>query len=155
MAGKSLRQSLLSAGYAPSTSRAPKSNGLSAERCLAELAKLDPSADPRTLAVEARRVALRTIRALGSLSESKLLEGRHSSTVAKLWDTAERFHGSGGEAPGVGVARAFAERAAEMRIVLDELDRRGLLGATTPGVEATTPGPVVDVKAKRSHGPGE
>lgn len=141
--GMSTAEALIKAGYAPSTAHCPKRNGLTAEQCLLEARALDPSADPMTLVADARRAALRTIRQLLKLPAHLVLDGKNIGAITKLWDTAERYHGRGPIAPpSTNAGVSFTDRAIELKMLLDELERRGHL-----------PRKVIDV-AHRSAGHG-
>lgn len=133
--GLSTGAALRKAGYAESTSRKPTGNNLTAEHCLRELSALDPSADPMTMLSEARRAGLRAVRALLSLPADQVLDGKNVGAVTKLWETAEKYHGRGAQAPqGAAVAVSFAERAVELAMLIDELRSRGQLAAPAAAV---------------------
>ena len=120
--GLSLKQALIKAGYAESTASTPKQHGLSAEECLREAGKLDPSADPMTLLASARKLLQRKLELADPRRESL-------SSVARVTDIAEKHYGRGQYHVVVQAARPFAERALELKLCLDELHRRGILKA--------------------------
>lgn len=126
LTGLSLKRALIKAGYAEKTAHNPAANGLVAERCLLEAAKLDPSADPRNLVDSARRVALRQLRSFEGMSERDLRDGKAIGAIHKLWETAERYHGKGRSSESEKRMLGFGERLLELRVMADAILGRGL-----------------------------
>jgi hypothetical protein len=137
--GRSVKQALIKAGYSRVTASKPRANGLAAERCLAEAAKLDRSADSRTLVARARRVLARSLDGLVNKTDDQLSVPRQLNATAKVVEVVERYHGRGLETPrDLDVARTLAERVILTKLIVDELLARGAAG------------PVINVEARGS-----
>ena len=109
--GMSQKQALVKAGYSPNTARRPTANGLAAERCVAEAKKLDPDADPSTIAKRARK-------ALGqALSDPAKLSKARIGELARTMEVTERYFG--GERDGKVDARTAGERVAWLQELMD------------------------------------
>ncbi len=151
--GMSLKRALIRAGYSESTARKPRRNGLTAERCLIEASKLDKSADPRTLLRESRALAIRQVKALAALPDSRLVDGDPARIIPRILETAERWHGDTPDDPESRSRRDFTRRAADVLELVSELQRRGMMpGHENAGSRDTGPAPAVE--DARGIGPG-
>lgn len=109
LAGKSVKQSLIAAGYAESTASVPGSHGLSADVCIPEALAIEGPEGSHKLVQAIRRAVLLKVQAVSkddhALSKAKLGE------LSRAMDTIEKYHGAGaGDVDGLGDVRTFAER---------------------------------------------
>ena len=116
---------LVKAGFSRSTARKVMQNGLTAERCIAEAAKLDGMANPAKM-LEAGRS--RAMLAIQSLEPSKARLG----DVIKMLDTVEKYYG-GHELTPTNAILGLTERLAQLAALMAVAQRKGL---PVPSIEA-------------------
>lgn len=122
--GKSSYQALTSVGYAPSTARVPKANGLSAEQCVKMAKKAGIATDSAKIVRKARGVLTKQLQALEDDPEPL---GWNPSKVARIVEVAEKYHGGHREAPDANAdAHSFVDRVQWLETVLAEIKRRGI-----------------------------
>lgn len=88
LSGKPIKHAAMGSGYAESTAANPARNGITVDRCLAELAKVNPDAVPAKLLGLGRT---RLLEHLQSTDGTKMRTGE----VARLVDVMERAYGAG------------------------------------------------------------
>ena len=109
---------LVKAGFSRSTARNLTQNGLSAERCIAEAAKLDSKANPANMLAAARARALLAIES----HDPKTVPLKDSM---KMLDTVEKYYGGHEIQPSASIL-SVAERLATIASLLAVAQARGL-----------------------------
>ena len=131
--GMSQKQALVKAGFSPSTARTPKASGLHAVACVEEAKKLDPDADPSTIALRARK-------ALGqALSDPAKLKKARIGELARTMEVTERYFG--GDYGDKVDARTAGERLAWLKELTDAYN--GTLAKLEAGQEQNSTGSTV------------
>ena len=93
LSGLSLKQALISSGFAESTARCPKRNGFSADQCAALALEEDREGRACDLRQSARRLFLERIQQL--LADDNLLKKTRLAETARLLGVVERLYGNG------------------------------------------------------------
>mgnify|MGYP001417843249 CR=1 FL=1 len=114
----SLKQCLIDSGFAEHSARKPQDNGLAADRCLAEAAKLGIDSNPAKMLEAAREKAMLAIAACDP------------NTVAlkdamKMLDVIEKYHGGHEIAAGHAIT-SLTDRLTGMVVLLAVARERGL-----------------------------
>jgi len=109
---------LVKAGFSRSTARKVTQNGLTAERCIAEAAKLDGMANPAKMLEAGRARAMLSIQACDP-SKVPLKD------AMKMLDTIEKYYGGHEIAP-VNAIVSLADRLAQLAALLVVAKQRGL-----------------------------
>lgn len=126
--GMSTKQAAIKAGYAESTAIKPKQNGLTVQRSLEELAKLDPDASP------AKILGLARTRAREALESTHGREMRMVD-IARILDVTERAYGAGESLDAFNEARVHVDRTVFMRELVTMFgDKIGPPVASTPAL---------------------
>lgn len=117
---RSQREKLVEAGYALSSAKAPKNNGIDSDRCVEEALKLDLKGDPATILRLARECLQE------KLQSSSMMEER-SPEIARTLDIAEKWFGDREVAPKPGRSTVNITRIQSVQLVLIEARERGLI----------------------------
>lgn len=120
----SMLRCLILAGYSRSTARVQVRNGLTADQCLAEAAKMDADASPAKLLEGARRRASQTI-AIMDPARTPVRD------TIRLLEVVEKFHG-GHELSTTHPVLALKDRLDAIAALMIEARRRGLLVPVLP-----------------------
>ena len=119
----SLKRCLIDAGYSRATARNAGNEGLQAETCIEESAKLDSKANPANLLETARRRAAAAFEAI----DPKTAPLRD---VVRMLETSEKYFGGHAIAPG-NASLELAERLAGISALLAVARERGLTPVAT------------------------
>ncbi len=115
MNGATQKKALMDAGYAHATARAPKYNGVDAERCYEAVAEVYPEIAPVELLHSARLLFKKKLAMLHA--SDKKLDQCKVGEVAKCLDIVEKHHSE--RQPARGSARDAGERLAYLAEVLE------------------------------------
>ncbi len=111
MNGLSQKKALTQVGYAPSTAKAPKRNGIDADQCIAAMAEVYPHVMPADLLASTRELFKRKLDALNRDSTKVKL-----GEISRALEVVERYHGE--RTPDHTHARDAGERLAYLATVL-------------------------------------
>lgn len=145
MQGKSQAESLVEAGYSPSTARNPAAKGLGAAVCMQAAVEQFPAVDPSHLVEQARRVLGRKLDQLATASDQDI---RHTPPreIARIFEVVEKAHGHRSGDGGRDLdPRSFAERVVWLQQLKLELDK--LTGQNVG--ELPSPAAAVDVEVEK------
>lgn len=115
--GKSMRKALKDAGYAERTARNPKANGVDAERCIAETAKLPGMPEPVTLLRKARTAL--DMRLSQLIADPDSLAAERLADIARTAESAEKYYS--GSAHGKTDERLLPDRIAFVQVLIQSL----------------------------------